>query len=80
MGGNGGYQVTLTHAGSAGDTQLAGEGLQLGELKAGKAAALGGCCRQLGSRRYVHSWRQLSGFGHEGSFPLDGVQTGSWTR
>ena len=45
VGGNGGDQITLAHAGTAGDTQLAGEGLELGELEAGKAAALGGCCR-----------------------------------
>src|SRR6478735_2403667 len=45
VGGDGRDQVPLAHAGAAGDTELAGEGLQLGELKAGKAAALGGCCR-----------------------------------
>ena len=51
MGGNGGDQVALAHAGSAGNTQLAGKSLQLGELEAGKAAALGGCGLTIGSRR-----------------------------
>ena len=45
VGGNGRDQITLAHAGTAGNPQLAGKGLELGELEACKAAALGGCCR-----------------------------------
>jgi hypothetical protein len=51
MGRNGSYQIALSHAGTTGNTELAGEDLQLGELEAGKAAALGRCSRRrLGSR------------------------------
>ncbi|WP_283561054.1 hypothetical protein [Paenarthrobacter sp. PH39-S1] len=41
---NRGYEVTLAHPGTAGDTELTGERLKLRQLKAGQSTALGRCC------------------------------------
>lgn len=53
VGGDGGHKIGLAHARAAGDAQLRGQGLKLGELERGQAAA--------GVRLGL-----FHGFGHEG--------------